>query len=150
MYLYKLYVYIHIYKHTINNYLYEVIHRVKFEISQQNPKEFKWLSSRNFSSISAQNHSPVTGASMSRRFFSERRIAAPSPINRSATLSSTRPSLVRWAFRTSTLGFPSLSNTSFTVSRWLGGNGTAGRTRDRKHIHFITDMLKREGRSAHC
>lgn len=143
----------YIYTYTINNYLYEVMHRVKFEISPQNPKEFKWLSSRIFSSISAQNpmenHSPVTGASMSKRFFSERRIAAPSPINRSATLSSTRPSLVRWAFRTSTLGLPSLSNTSFTVSRWLGGNGTAGRKRDRKHIHFITDMLQREGWSAH-
>lgn len=76
--------------------------------------------------ISGWKNWPVTGASMSSKFFSERRMAAPSPMRRRATLSSTRPSLVRWAFRTSTLGFPSLSNTSFTVSLWLGGNGTAG------------------------
>lgn len=83
-----------------------------------------------------REHSPVTGASMSRRFFSERRIAAPSPINRSATLSSTRPSLVRWAFNTSTFGLPSLSNTSLTVSRWLGGNGTA-RSKERGIISIL-------------
>lgn len=45
---------------------------------------------------------------------------------RSATASSTRPSLVRWAFRRSTRGFPSQSNTSFRVRRWLRGKGTAG------------------------
>lgn len=85
-------------------------------------------------------HWPVTGASMSSRFFSERRMAAPSPMRRRATLSSTRPSLVRWAFRTSTLGFPSLSNTSFTVSRWLGGNGTAGGETKTRHYSLRASL----------
>ncbi|TNN39370.1 hypothetical protein EYF80_050468 [Liparis tanakae] len=48
-------------------------------------------------------------------------MAAPSLTIRSATASSTRPSLVRWAFRRSTRGFPSQSNTSFNVRRALPG-----------------------------
>lgn len=75
---------------------------------------------------------PVTGASMSSIVFSWRRIAAPSLMIRSATASSTRPSLVRWAFRRSTRGFPSQSNTSFNVRRWLRGKGTA---EDRAQAH---------------
>lgn len=75
---------------------------------------------------------PVTGASMSSIVFSWRKIAAPSLMIRSATASSTRPSLVRWAFRRSTRGFPSQSNTSFSVSRWLKGKGTA---EDRAQTH---------------
>lgn len=75
---------------------------------------------------------PVTGASMSSIVFSWRSIAAPSLIIRSATASSTRPSLVRWAFRRSTRGFPSQSNTSFNVRRWLRGKGTA---EDRGQAH---------------
>lgn len=73
---------------------------------------------------------PVTGASMSRMVFSWRRMAAPSLTILSATASSTRPSLVRWAFRRSTRGLPSQSNTSFMVRRWLKGKGTA---EDRAH-----------------
>lgn len=69
---------------------------------------------------------------MSSMVFSWRRIAAPSLTIRRATASSTRPSLVRWAFRRSTRGFPSQSNTSFNVSRWLRGKGTA---EDRAQAH---------------
>lgn len=78
---------------------------------------------------------PVTGASISSKFFSWRRIEAPSVIILKATLSSSLPSFIRCAFRISTRGFPSLSNTSFAVSRWLGGNGTAARTKIMDSMH---------------
>lgn len=71
---------------------------------------------------------PVTGASMSSMVFSWRKMAAPSLTMRSATASSTRPSLVRWALRRSTRGLPSQSKTSFMVRRWLRGKGTARRS----------------------
>ena len=85
---------------------------------------------------------PVTGASMSSRFFSARKIAPPSPMSLRATASSTRPSLVRWAFSTSTLGFPSLSNTSLAVSRWLGGNGTAAKNEIKEWLMLILSYLQ--------
>lgn len=75
---------------------------------------------------------PVTGASMSSMVFSWRRMAAPSLMIRRATASSTRPSLVRCALSRSTRGFPSQSNTSFNVRRWLRGKGTA---EDRAQAH---------------
>lgn len=68
---------------------------------------------------------PVTGASISNMVRSWRRMAAPSSMMRRATASSSRPSLVRWAFSRSTRGRPSASNTSFMVSRWARGKGTA-------------------------
>lgn len=77
---------------------------------------------------------PVTGASMSSMVFSWRKIEAPSFMIRRATVSSTLPSLVRWAFSRSTLGFPSQSNTSFMVRRWLRGKGTAEGRKNRKNI----------------
>lgn len=83
---------------------------------------------------------PVTGASMSSIVFSWRSIAAPSLIIRSATASSTRPSLVRWAFRRSTRGFPSQSNTSFNVRRWLRGKGTA-EDRGQAHGDIYTGVM---------
>lgn len=72
---------------------------------------------------------------MSSKFFSWRRIEAPSVIILKATLSSSLPSFIRCAFKISTRGFPSLSNTSLAVSRWLGGNGTA--ERGKKHNKYL-------------
>lgn len=68
---------------------------------------------------------PVIGASTSIMVFSLRRMAAPSLIILSAISSSTRPSFTKWFFRTSTLGIPSMSNTSSDVKRCVGGKGTA-------------------------
>lgn len=68
---------------------------------------------------------PVIGASTSIIVFSCLRMAAPSLMIFSAASSSRRPSFTKWLFKTSSLGFPS-SNTSFRVSRCVGGNGTAG------------------------
>jgi len=65
------------------------------------------------------------GASTSIIVFSCLRMAAPSLMIFSAASSSRRPSFTKWLFKTSSLGFPS-SNTSFRVSRCVGGNGTAG------------------------
>lgn len=76
---------------------------------------------------------------MSSRFFSCRRMDAPSVMTRKATLSSSRPSFMRCAFSTSTRGLPSLSNTSLAVSRWLGGNGTAARQEPKgKSVTHVT------------
>lgn len=68
---------------------------------------------------------PVIGASTSIIVFSLRNIAAPSLMILSAISSSTRPSLIKWFFKMSTLGFPSVSNTSSDVKRCVGGKGTA-------------------------
>lgn len=67
----------------------------------------------------------MMGASTSIMVFSCRRMAAPSLMIFRAASSSRRPSFTRWLLRTSRRGLPS-SNTSFSVSRCVGGNGTAG------------------------
>lgn len=78
---------------------------------------------------------PVIGASSSIIVFSCLRMAAPSLIIFRATSSSSRPSFTKWFFRTSILGFP-FSNTSFKVSRWVGGKGTA-REREKHHLKYL-------------
>lgn len=68
--------------------------------------------------------------------FSCRRIEAPSVIILNATVSSSLPSFMRCAFKISTRGFPSLSNTSFAVSRWLGGMAQLKEKKSKDHINW--------------
>ena len=76
---------------------------------------------------------PVIGASTSIIVFSCLSMAAPSLIIFKATSSSSRPSFTKWFFKTSILGFP-FSNTSFKLSRWVGGKGTARKKRKKKNF----------------
>lgn len=73
-----------------------------------------------------RSNQPVTGASMSIIVFSLRSSVAPSWMMRTAAASSMRPSSMKCCLRTSGKGLPlpRRSNTSATVSLWLGGNRT--------------------------
>ena len=79
---------------------------------------------------------PVTGASMSSMVLSCRNNAAPSLIIRRATSSVTRPSRMKCCLSMSGFGFAFVSNTSWIVSLWLGGNGTAEITSRKYHEHW--------------